>query len=102
MTHLAKMAAENVLALQGQDCRFVYKAGGTLAARCIAKPSLDQSSQDRFSSDQYDVSVLKEFKLSHGDQVELLDDDGAVELVITISKPFILLTAMRVFIGQVL
>lgn len=103
MSQLAKMSAETVLSLHGQDCRLVFKNGNDAElARCIAKPSLDQSSSDRISTDKYDVSVLKQYKLKNGDEVQLLDGDGEIEMTIVISQPFVLLAAMRVFVGQVL
>lgn len=103
MSQLAQMSADTVLNLHGQDCRLVFKNGRDAEiTRCIAKPSLDQSSGDRISADKYDVSVLEQYKLKTGDEVALLDDDGEIEMTIVISKPFVLLAAMRVFVGQVL
>jgi len=99
----AELAANTVLVLQGQDCVVSPLTGGESSIdRCIAKPSLDPSAGGKIKTDQFDISIHHLQKLKQGDQVDLLDADGVVELSIVISVQVALLGALRIYIGQVL
>ena len=100
MNHLAKLAATNAMTLQGQPCLVVdhlQPAADPVNARCIARPSVHDPFGERFSSEKYDVTVLREVELQSGDQVHLLDDNNEVEMILVIAKPEQLLTAIRVY-----
>jgi hypothetical protein len=102
MNQLAKMAAINAMAIQGQPCLIVnhLKPGDDpIGAMCIARPSVDESFGERISSEKYDVTVLRENKMRPNDSVKLLDEDGEVEMTLVISKPAQALSAMRVYIA---
>ncbi len=78
-------------------------AGGESSIdRCIAKPSLDQSAGGKIKADQYDISIHHLQKFKQGDQVDLLDADGAIEVSIVVSVQVALLGALRIYIGQLL
>ncbi|MEY8203798.1 MAG: hypothetical protein RPR40_01880 [Bermanella sp.] len=99
----AELAANTVLALQGQNC-VVSPASGDASGidRCIAKPSLDQSAGGKIKTDQYDISIHYSQELKNGDQIDLLDASGVIEKSIVISVQVALLGALRIYIGQVL
>lgn len=99
MNPLAVMAANTVMATQGQDCRFVPLMGDAVLGRCMARPSLEQSYDGAIQSVKYDVTVFNADALKNGDKVELLNDAEEVEGTVTITEPAAVLTAMRVYIG---
>ncbi len=99
----AELAANTVLALQGQGCVVSPKDGSESSIdRCIAKPSLDQPAGGKIKADQFDISIHHSQELNNGDQVDLLDADGAVEISIVISVQVALLGALRIYVGQIL
>lgn len=102
MNRLAKMAATNAMILQGQPCLIVDHLkpnDDPIGAKCIARPSIDESFGERISTENYDVTVLRENKMRVGDEVHLLDELGEVEMILVISKPERTLSAMRVYIA---
>ena len=102
MNHLAKIAVNNVLALQGQDCRFVRALGEPELGRCIARPSLDQSAGGSVRATKYDISVHPDDRLRSGDSVELFDENGQVETTVNITQLSDVLEPLRVYVGQII
>lgn len=102
MNPIAKLAANNAMTMQGQPCLIVDHLkpnDDPVGARCVARPSVDESFGERISSENYDVTVLRENKMRVRDEVHLLDELGEVEMVLVISKPERVLTALRVYIA---
>lgn len=87
MHHLALMAAETMLAVQGQPCRIIKGGQQPVEARCVSKPSLATPYGGKVAINQFDVSVLSTFELSTNDVVEVLDDNDQVEKTLIITQP---------------
>ncbi len=96
------MAANNIMTMQGQPCLIVDHLkpnDDPVGARCVARPSVDESFGERLSTEKYDVTVLREHKMRPSDQVHLLDELGEVEMILEITKPEHTKTALRVYIA---
>jgi len=100
MNQLAKMAATNAMALQGQPCLIVDHLkpdDDPVGAHCIARPSVHDPFGERVSTEKWDVTVKRENELVPGDKVRLLDELGVVEMELLITKPEQSLTGLRVY-----